>query len=729
MKGLSKKDWDEQIQIVYGSLLKKLKDTPHLDIKLISKAFDIANTSHKGQFRESSEPYIIHPIEVASIVADLNMDTSTIIAALLHDTIEDTILTYKHIKDIFGEKIANIVQGISKLTTIESKSNILSAEERKVEDYRNLMCAVSKDIRILVIKLADRLHNMRTLHCIKNPKKRKRIALETMDIHSALAERIGIHNFKNELQDLAFAELYSQDKLNIEGQLSLIRKDGGELVNKIVDELKNVLISSKINLVDVTGREKKICSIWRKIQNKKLSFENLSDIFAFRVVVQDVEDCYKALCAIHNKYHMVPGAFKDYISTPKTNGYKSLHTIIIGPESKRIEIQIRTDNMHKIAEFGVAAHWQYKQQFSNKKDKHFKWIREILAILQNSSNPSEILEYSKMEMHYHQVFCFTNNGKLVTLPKGATALDFAFYISADIGLKCIGAVVNKETVPIAYQLDNGDQVEIICAEKNKASEVWLEILTTGKAKTELKKYLHNVQTDHFIAIGNESYKKYLDNHNIIFDESKIVLPKNSSIKYENLDTLFLLIGQNKLKTADIAKASYPDLKKLPGIINFFFNTKQKINRKLKNDSQNLINQGVGLYFAECCFPVKGEKAISFLDKEKGYYVHRVECNKVRSYYRVNKESASFNWKLSNNSLYQSRLILLISNKVDSLMEVVNCIFNLSVNIVNITTTNKFEDFFECSVVIEIEDLKQLKNLISKLHNLELVYSSIRYLED
>ena len=729
MKGLSKKDWDEKIQVAYGALLKKLKDNPNLDIKLINKAFDISNVSHKGQFRESNEPYIIHPIEVASIVADLNMDTSTIIASLLHDTIEDTILTYKHIKEIFGKKIADIVQGISKLTTIESKSSILSAEEKKVEDYRNLMCAVSKDIRVLVIKLADRLHNMRTLHCIKNSKKRKRIALETMDIHSALAERIGIHNFKNELQDLAFAELYSQDNLSIEKQLNSIRKDGGDLVNKIVGELKNVLISSKINLVDITGREKKICSIWRKIQNKKLSFENLSDIFAFRVIVQDVEDCYKALGSIHNNYHMVPGAFKDYISTPKTNGYKSLHTIIIGPESKRIEIQIRTESMHRIAEFGVAAHWQYKQQFPDKKEKHFKLISEILAILQNSNNPSEILEYSKMEMHYHQVFCFTNDGKLVTLPKGATALDFAFYIDADIGLKCIGAIVNKETVPISYQLDNGDQVEIICAEKNKASELWLEILSTGKAKTELKKYLSNVKTDHFIAIGKESYKKYLDNHNVEFDESKIVLPKNSSIKCENLDALFLLIGQNKVKTADIVKASYHEFKKAPIIVNFFVNIVQKIKKKLKNDSQSLINKGVSLYFAECCFPVKGEKAILFLDKEKGYCIHRIECNKVKDLHKANKKINSFNWQMSDNLLYQSKLILLISNKVGSLRETVNCIFDLNINIVNITTTNKFDDFFECSIIIEVEDIKQIKNLLYKFSNLDLLYSSIRYLED
>ena len=362
MSGVLKKTGDEKMQLSLDELLEQVKVNPIIDTDLIQKAFEIAYEAHKGQYRASNEPYIIHPLEVAKIVADLNMDTSTIVTALLHDTIEDTSLTYKEIQNCFDEKIATMVQGISKLTTIESKNAILNSEEKKVEDYRSLMCAVSKDIRVLIVKLADRLHNMRTLHCIKDASKRRRIANETMDIHSALAERIGIHSFKNELQDLAFAELYPKDKLSIERQLNFIRKDGTSLVQNIINELKDALSEPDIGLIDITGREKKLCSIWRKIQNKKLSFENLSDVFAFRVIVEDVKSCYNVLCAIHSIDHMVPGGFKDYISTPKTNGYKSLHTIIIGPKNNRIEIQIRTDEMHKIAEFGVAAHWHYKQQ-------------------------------------------------------------------------------------------------------------------------------------------------------------------------------------------------------------------------------------------------------------------------------------------------------------------------------------------------------------------------------
>ena len=729
MSGVSKKILDEKMQVSFNELFEKVKVNPSIDTDLIQKAFELANKAHKGQYRASNEPYIIHPLEVAKIVADLNMDTSTIVTALLHDTIEDTSLTYKEIQNCFDEKIAIMVQGISKLTTIESKNAILNSEEKKVEDYRNLMCAVSKDIRVLIVKLADRLHNMRTLHCIKDANKRRRIANETMDIHSALAERIGIHSFKNELQDLAFAELYPKDKLNIERQLNFIRKDGTSLVQKIISELKNVLSEPDIRLIDITGREKKLCSIWRKIQNKRLSFENLSDVFAFRVIVEDVKSCYKVLCDIHSNYHMVPGGFKDYISTPKTNGYKSLHTIIIGPANNRIEIQIRTDEMHKIAEFGVAAHWHYKQQHLGKKEEHFAWISEILSILQNSNNPDEVLEYSKLEMHYHQVFCFTSEGELIALPKGATALDFAFYVNPNVGFKCVGAIVNKETVPILYELANGDQVKIICSDKNKASELWLEILNTGKAKTELRKYLNNIQKDRFIEIGKANYKKYLDDHNIKFDESKIIIPVNGLIKCKDLEELFLLIGQNKLRIGDIVKASYPYLKKNYGVINFFSNLKRKIKGNYRSDLSNIIRKDTDLYFSECCYPVKGEQAIEILDKDKGYCIHRIKCKKVKNFHEKTNQVNLFNWKNSDNKFYHSKLILLLSNKVGSLRETVNCMFNFRINIVNITTTNKFEDFFECSFIIEVKDIKQLEDLMEKLNDLELVYSFIRHIED
>ena len=494
MSQFLEKHCNQQIHNSFLKLTQKVKKKLFLDIEQIHLAFIIANNAHKKRVKNYKTFCVMHLLEVAKILTDLNMDTSSIITALLHDTIENTILTYDDIRNNFGQKIVNMVLNVSKLTTIESKSDILDIRDHKIENYRHLMCAVAQDIRVLVIKLADRLHYMRTIHHIDSYQQRQKIARETMYIHATLAERIGIHSFQNELQDLAFAELYSDDKVNIEQQLRLLKKDGANLVQKIMQELKKILCNLNIKLIDITGREKRLCSIWKKIKNKQLSFRNVSDIFALRVIVGDINSCYQVLYVIHDHYHTVPGEFKDYISTPKKNGYKSLHTIIIDPKGNRIEIQIRTDKMHKIAEFGVAAHWQYKQNYTNRKNKKLSWINELFCIFQNTNNPIEVVEYSKIKMIYYQVFCFTIDGDLIALPKGATALDFAFYIGYAIGLKCMGAIVNKRTVPITYKLENGDQIEVICAKKNIASNLWLKIVNTARAKIELQKYLSNIRT-------------------------------------------------------------------------------------------------------------------------------------------------------------------------------------------------------------------------------------------
>ena len=488
------KDYNQQIHTSFLELIQKVKKNLFIDMHQISLAFIITHKEHKKHFKNYKILNIIHLLEVAKILVDLNMDTPSIVAGILHDTIENTILTYDNIYNYFGQKIAGMVLSISKLTIIESKNNIINVKGHKIENYRHLICAVAQDIRVLVIKLADRLHHMRTLHYIDNPQQRKRIARETMYIHATLAERIGLHGFHNELQDLAFAELYSDDKINIEQQLSILKKNEVNLVENIINELKEIFCHFSIQLMDITGREKRLCSIWKKIKNKQLSFSSVYDIFALRVIVGDVISCYKVLYIIHDYYDIVPEKFKDYINTPKRNGYKSLHTTILDHRGNRIEIQIRTDEMHKVAEFGLAAHWQYKQNCPNKKNKTFNWISKIFPILQNSNNPIKVLEYAKVKMVYYQVFCFTVNRQLIALPKGATVLDFAFYLSYTIGIKCIGAIVNKKTVPITYQVKNGDHIKINCAKKSKASNLWLKILNTTKAKIKLQKYLKNIKS-------------------------------------------------------------------------------------------------------------------------------------------------------------------------------------------------------------------------------------------
>lgn len=439
-----------------NNFLAKVKaSNPKADLKLIEKAIDITVKAHEGQMRASGEPYCIHPIAVAEILTELKLDTASLITALLHDTLEDTKITLEDIEKDFGKEVAKLVDGVTKLAKIEYQPEHI----KQAENFRKLLLAISEDIRVLLVKLADRLHNMRTLKHIKKPDKRIRISHETMEIYSPLAERIGIHKFKNELQDLAFSELHPEIRKSIISRLDFLRKQGTSLVDTIVKEITKTLQDAGIESV-VDGREKTTCSIWRKMERKNVAFEQLADIIAFRILVKDPVECYKALGVMHTSYHMIPGGFRDFISTPKANGYQSLHTLVMGPEQRCIEIQIRTHDMHEIAELGVAAHWAYKQnQPSTIEGTHYRWIRELLEILENASSAEEFLENTKLEMYYDQVFCFSPKGDLIALPRGATPVDFAFAVHSNMGLTCIGARVNGRIVPLKTQLENGDQVD------------------------------------------------------------------------------------------------------------------------------------------------------------------------------------------------------------------------------------------------------------------------------
>jgi guanosine-3',5'-bis(diphosphate) 3'-pyrophosphohydrolase len=732
MSGMSNKYWENEIQASFYRLIEEIKDDPSIDVILIAKAFDMANKAHRGQLRASNEPYIIHPLEVAKLVADLKMDTHTIITALLHDTIEDTALTYEKIRDTFGEVVTGMVKGVIKLNTIEAKNNITSYQIKMIENYRNLMWSVSKDIRVLVVKIADRVHNMRTLYHIPNEDKRRRIALETMDIHSALAERIGIHNFKNELQDLAFAQLYPQEKRSIEQQLAKLREGDKNLVSNIIKELQKTILQANVGSVQIFGREKTVCSIWRKLQDKKLSFENLSDIFAFRVITPDIPSCYNVLGAIHSNYKMVAGGFKDYISTPKENGYKSLHTVIIAPGNRKIELQIRTESMSEIAEFGVAAHWKYKQVLLNDRPEKNAWIDEMLEIFDSSTGEAEILANTKLGMHHHQVFCFTPKGDLIALPISATVLDFAFHVSSNLGLRCAGAKVNDEAVPFAHKLENGDQVEIMCAETNRACESWESILRTGKARNELKKYLNAEKRNKLVEKGQYNYQKYLDSVNIEYDEEVIKFPLKGVRQCNNINDLFYLIGADKLKVDKAVDIIYPNYKKRGIVFHTLFLIKKFLNLWLKRKvSQiSLTKSSKTIFnFPKCCFPIKGDEALCFLDDKGNYYFHRTQCAKLNLTHEKSNKAMAFNWsEIKDITTYKSEIVVLISNKVGSLKTVIDLITSFRINIFNITSTNKFESFFECSIIIEVKDLDSLTQLSKKLKSLRTLYSIVRHIE-
>ncbi|MBI2234694.1 MAG: bifunctional (p)ppGpp synthetase/guanosine-3',5'-bis(diphosphate) 3'-pyrophosphohydrolase, partial [Micavibrio aeruginosavorus] len=461
---------------------------PDVPADIIEKAVDYARVKHGAQVRASGEPYYTHPVEVASLLAEMKMDPATIVTAILHDTLEDTDATMEELKKLFGDDVASMVNGVSKLSRIEGQT----LEGKQAENFRKLVLAMSDDIRVLLVKLADRLHNMRTIHHIEKPEKRRRIARETLEIYAPLAERIGIHRIKEELEDLAFSVLNPEARDSIINRLAYLRAEGGsDMVKGIIKTLTENLQEAGIN-AEVQGREKTRYSIWRKMQRKNVAFEQLSDIMAFRVIVDTVEQCYHALGVIHGHYPTVPGRFKDYISTPKQNGYRSIHTTVIGPQNQRIEIQIRTREMNAEADLGVAAHWSYKEgaKRADLQDaKKYRWLRELLDLIENEQKPEEFLENTKLELFQDQVYVFTPKGDLIEIPTGSTPIDFAYAIHSGLGDKCVGAKINGRIAPLNTKLQNGDQVEILRSKKAAPSPTWENFVVTGKARSRIRRFI------------------------------------------------------------------------------------------------------------------------------------------------------------------------------------------------------------------------------------------------
>ena len=490
-----------------------------VDEAKIKKAIEFAVKYHGMQQRESGAPYYSHPLEVAEIIAEMRLDTDSIVTAILHDTIEDTDLTLEEIEQNFGKDVAKLVDGVTKLTKIKFHED----NARQAENFRKLLIALSDDIRVLLIKLADRLHNMRTIDFINNREKKKRIALETLELYAPLAERIGMQQIKTELQDICFGILNPDIRESIVLRFKTIERESGQdkLIPQIIDELQKTLGGQGLK-AEVSGRRKTPYSTWMKMKQKNISIDQLSDIIAFRILVDNVENCYRALGIIHTSYKMVPDTFQDFISTPKNNGYQSLHTVIIGPLLQKVEIQIRTYKMHDIAELGVAAHWRYKQGQDESVDTtQYVWIRELLSILEQNNDPETFLQNTKLAMYYDQVFCFTPKGKLIALPKGATTVDFAYMVHSDIGNKCVGAKVNGKIVPLKTQLVNGDQVEIITSKHSTVSLSWEKFVVTGKAKGEIQKVIQKQLKGQHIKLGKTIISKVLK-ANKIEEENKAI---------------------------------------------------------------------------------------------------------------------------------------------------------------------------------------------------------------
>lgn len=690
---------------------------PEFDDGQIVAAYDYAKEKHEGQTRVSGEPYYTHPVEVASILADMKLDPSTIITAILHDTLEDTPATYEELKKKFSAEVADLVNGVSKLTKIESQS----FEGKQAENFRKLLLAMSEDIRVLLVKLADRLHNMRTLYHFKDrPDKTARIARETLEIYVPLAERIGMHQMKEELSDLSFGYLNPEAKESITNRLSFLREESGDVVKKIIKHLQKLMKDEGID-AEITGREKTRYSIWQKMQRKNVTFEQLSDIMAFRIVVKDIGECYHTLGVLHSSYPVVPGRFKDYISTPKPNGYRSLHTTILGPERQRIEIQIRTEEMHREADLGVAAHWAYKEgrKKADIKDvKQYRWLRELLDILEQEARPEDFLEHTKLELFQDKVFVFSPKGDLIELPNGATPVDFAYAVHSDVGDKCVGSKVNGRIAPLNTKLTNGDQVEIITSKTQTPSPAWERFVVTGKARSHIKRYIRQQQRGEYITLGQAMLKKIFAQEEYEFTE-KAVAGVVKKMRVDEVDDIYANIGSGHFSARDVFKMIFPAHKTeiaRPATHEFKDYAMAKSSGSDKPMPIKGLIPGMAVHMARCCHPLPGDRIVGIVSTGKGVTIHTIDCETLETFADTPERWIDVSWGEGPDTpeSHVGRLVITFLNQPGGLGTVSTVIGKNGGNIVNLKITNRSMDFWDILMDVYVNDTKHLNNIIAAL---------------
>ena len=699
------------------------KYDPKFDTSLLRRAYLFAKKAHGGQTRDSGAVYFSHPLEVADILTNYRLDGASIVTALLHDTLEDTQTTEEEIRINFGDEIAQLVDGVTKLTRLELQSN----KAKQAENFRKLVLASSRDIRVLMVKLADRLHNMRTIKHVKKLERRRRIARETMDIYAPLASRIGMHDIKDELEDLAFSELNPEARDSIIRRLDFLRQEGGNLVDRVINELNQVMIDESI-IAAVSGREKSSYSIWQKMQRQQVEFEQLSDIMAFRIIVDKSEHCYKTLGIIHGRYSAVPGRFRDYLSTPKPNGYQSLHTGLLGPEKHRIEVQIRTKKMHNIAERGVAAHWRYSSfgagPVSNSvisESKQYRWLQELLDILEDAAGPEDFLEHTKLEMFSDQVFGFSPKGEVYALPHGATPIDFAYAVHTEVGDHCVGAKINGRNMPLRTLLQNGDQVEILTSTNQTPSPNWENIVVTGKARARIRRVLRNQQLLQYKELGYGILEKAFARYGESLDEI-ILTSVLDEFHAGSIDELYALVGQGVHTGRSVLDVIFPEKtfkkeSKSTGKLFSLGRSRKKIKNLNKHSVPiNGLIPGLAVHFAKCCYPLPGDQIVAIATTGKGVTVHTIDCMTLESFADSPERWVEVSWNVDdeNGNKQVSRLNVTLVNEPGSLGELANTIATSGGNISNLKFTSRNLEFFDMTVDIEVENVRHLSDVMSAL---------------
>lgn len=678
---------------------------PEVDEERLNRAYVYTVQMHGTQKRASGDPYFSHPVEVAGLMTDLKMDEDTIITALLHDTVEDTLTTSEDIEQHFGPDVARLVDGVTKLSKIEAQTE----DERAAENLRKFLLAISDDLRVLLVKLADRLHNMRTLHFIKNEQKRRRIATETIDIFAPLAERIGMYEFMHEMQLLAFRQLEPDAYKTITERLAQIRATGESQVEQISQTIKLAMMDSDIN-VQVSGREKHPYSIWRKMQERHVAFEQLTDINAFRIITDNEDDCYRVVGALHRRWPMVPGRFKDYISTPKRNGYRSIHTTIMFDKNMRVEVQIRTDQMHRANEQGLAAHWAYKQE--DNPDGQAGWIRDLIEILETSQGAEEFLENTRMAMYQDRIFAFSPKGTLLQLPKGASPVDFAYAVHTDLGDKAVGAKINNRHVPLRTPLNNGDMVEILKSDAQEPQHSWLNFVVTGKARAAIRRHARSREREELIAIGRNLYAEIIARLPAKIGD-KAMTAAISRLGIDNEEGLMFAVGAGRLNDRELMEAL------LPG---FDEEDVKGWGAQGAVISIRGLTPGMGYSLGECCHPIPGDRIVGLRMEGQPVEVHTIDCDQLAN--GVDADWIDLSWGKGSDG-GSAKLRITMHNRPGALGDVAGIFGYHKANILHLQLATRDEEFHSFEVNVEVHDLQHLMRIISALRASESVSAADR----
>ncbi|WP_300347280.1 bifunctional (p)ppGpp synthetase/guanosine-3',5'-bis(diphosphate) 3'-pyrophosphohydrolase [Clostridium sp.] len=712
-------------------LISKIKaNGNNVNIDLVKKAYDLAFEAHKEQKRESGEPYITHPISVSMILADMGMDTNTIVAGLLHDVIEDTDYTYEDISNIFNVEVANLVDGVTKLGKIKYKSK----EEQQADNVRKMLLAMAKDIRVIIIKLADRLHNMRTLKYTK-PEKQKRKAKETLDIFAPLAHRLGMSKIKWELEDLCLRYINPEEYYDLVHKISEKRVEREEYISNIIDEIKKNLEKANIEC-EIDGRPKHFYSIYRKMVNKHKSIDQIFDLTAIRILVNTVKDCYAVLGIVHTIYKPMPGRFKDYIAMPKPNMYQSLHTTVIGSGGKTFEIQIRTFEMHRTAEYGIAAHWKYKSGVTGTDSKEMSfenkltWLRDILEWQKEAVDATEFMEGFKLDLFSDEIFVFTPKGVVINLPAGATPIDFAYKIHTDIGNKCVGAKVNGKIVTLDYKLKTGEIVEILTSSSSKGPNIdWLKIANSNQARSKIKQWLRKARRDDNLERGKEILEKEFKKQSLNSSELlKGPLYEKLMKRYHlnNIDEMYISIGEGELLVSTvISKLKENEIKKP---------TEDELNKNIeeqiaRNERQTKRKQSCGvtvkglnnimIRFARCCNPVPGDDIEGYITKGRGVSIHRKDCSNFKSILeRESEKVVEVSWGNEKGAAYVAELEVKAEDRMCLLSDIMLVITDSKLSLVGVNAKSGKNGIANINIQIKIDSVEQLSDLMKKFRRLK-----------